>query len=71
MEFLEPVHIGSFITVSRELSRYKLGLVGEQEFGSDKRCTVRTGDYETKITNREQDHTTEQDHATEQDHTTE
>ena len=45
MEFLEPVHIGSLTTVSRELAWYKLGLVDVQEFGWYKRRTVRTGDY--------------------------
>jgi hypothetical protein len=36
---------GSLITVARELARYKLDLVGVQEFRWDKGGTVRAGDY--------------------------
>jgi hypothetical protein len=36
---------GSFTTVARELTRYKLDLVGVQEFRWDKVGTVRAGDY--------------------------
>jgi len=65
MEYLEPVQIGSLTTTSRELAWYKLGLVGVQEFGWDKRRTVRIGHYilcmekGNKTINSEQDHTTE------------
>ena len=36
---------GSLTAVARELSRYKLDLVGVQEVRWDKGGTVRTGDY--------------------------
>jgi len=36
---------GSLTTVTRELARYKLDLVGVQEVTWDKRGTVRAGDY--------------------------
>jgi len=36
---------GSLTTVARELARYKLHLVGIQEFRWDKRGMVRAGDY--------------------------
>ena len=36
---------GSLTAVSRELSRYKLDVVGVQEVRWDKRDTVRAGDY--------------------------
>jgi exonuclease III len=36
---------GSFMTVARELARYKLDLVGVQEVRWDKGGTVRAGDY--------------------------
>ena len=42
MEFLELVQVRSLTTVSRELAWYKLGLVGVEGFGGDKRRTVRT-----------------------------
>jgi exonuclease III len=48
---------GSLTTAARELGRYKLDLVGVQEVRSDKRDTIRAGDYnfsvekEIKITN--------------------
>jgi exonuclease III len=36
---------GSLMTVTRELARYKLDLVGVQEVRWDKGGTVRAGDY--------------------------
>jgi hypothetical protein len=51
---------GSFMTVARELARYKLNLVGVQEVRWEKGCTVRAGDYtfsmekEMKVINWEQ-----------------
>jgi len=44
-EFLETVQVGSVTTVSRELTWYKLGLVGVQDFGWNKGGTVRKGEY--------------------------
>jgi hypothetical protein len=52
---------GSFMTVARELARYKLYLVGVQEVRWDKGGTVRAGiillymEKEMKVTNWEQD----------------
>jgi len=52
---------GSLTTAARELTRYKLDLVGVQEVRWDKGYTVRAGDYiffygkETKIINWERD----------------
>jgi exonuclease III len=51
---------GSLLTVTRELARYKLDLVGVQEVRWEKGGTVRAGDYtffcgkEIKIINHEQ-----------------
>ena len=36
---------GSLTTVTRELARYKLDLVGVQEVRWDKRGTLKAGDY--------------------------
>jgi hypothetical protein len=36
---------GSLTTVARELARYKINFLGEQELRQDKRGTVRAGDY--------------------------
>ena len=42
---MNPYMTGSFITVTRELARYKLALVSVQEVRWDKGGTVRAGDY--------------------------
>ena len=52
---------GSFTAAARELTKYKLDIVGVQEVRWDREATVRAGDYnfsmekETKIVNWERD----------------
>jgi hypothetical protein len=36
---------GSLAAAARELARYKLNLVGVQEFRWNTKCTVKAGDY--------------------------